>query len=604
MPGSWSERGSAAVDAGDLNLAKQCFSRAVRDECSNARHRFHLAVVLEGLGELAAAARELTQALRLDPTREEAARRLAALSRRPDFGTSEHAELNAVGLRHGLNHVRVDQKAIANVAISVLVTGRSLKSAFATGGTQGWLEAARRLCLERTSPILKDELFLEVLRTSTLSSPQLESLLTAIRRVLLLEVAPTRFGDHALVGFAVAMLQQCWINQFIWAVSEEEWQRLAHEKVPLDGLAKDDRVAGHCVLRHCLYAPLRRVLGDEAAPEALSGLEPRTLREVVVRRLVMERDERARGASMPLLGSIDGAISRRVAQFYEESPYPRWSSVIISRDHRATLARFLGAERAAFLERPFEVLIAGCGTGQQVVQAALHYGPNARILAVDLSAASLGYAARMAESFGVKNVEFAQADLETFASTEAQFAGRFKLIEAVGVLHHMAEPFAGWRALLGCLAPHGLMRIGLYSDIARRNLTALRNDRAYPGPGCDDQALRAFRQSLLVRQDEQARDARKYVDFWDARSFRDMLLHVCEHRLALAEIARFLEAERLVFRGFQLPKESQAMFWQRFAFETWPGSLENWARFEEEWPRLFENMYLFWCEKTYASARI
>jgi 2-polyprenyl-3-methyl-5-hydroxy-6-metoxy-1,4-benzoquinol methylase len=598
MPGSWSERGSAAVDAGDLNLAKQCFSRAVRDECSNARHRFHLAVVLEGLGELAAAARELTQALRLDPTREEAARRLAALSRRPDFGTSEHAELNAVGLRHGLNHVRVDQKAIANVAISVLVTGRSLKSAFATGGTQGWLEAARRLCLERTSPILKDELFLEVLRTSTLSSPQLESLLTAIRRVLLLEVAPTRFGDHALVGFAVAMLQQCWINQFIWAVSEEEWQRLAHEKVPLDGLAKDDRVAGHCVLRHCLYAPLRRVLGDEAAPEALSGLEPRTLREVVVRRLVMERDERARGASMPLLGSIDGAISRRVAQFYEESPYPRWSSVIISRDHRATLARFLGAERAAFLERPFEVLIAGCGTGQQVVQAALHYGPNARILAVDLSAASLGYAARMAESFGVKNVEFAQADLETFASTEAQFAGRFKLIEAVGVLHHMAEPFAGWRALLGCLAPHGLMRIGLYSDIARRNLTALRNDRAYPGPGCDDQALRAFRQSLLVRQDEQARDARKYVDFWDARSFRDMLLHVCEHRLALAEIARFLEAERLAFRGFQLPKESQAMFWQRFAFETWPGSLENWARFEEEWPRLFENMYLFWCEKT------
>ena len=597
MPGSWSERGSAAVNAGDLELAKQCFSRAVRDESSNARHRFHLALVLEGLGELGAAARELTQALRLDPKREEAVRRLAALSRRSDFGANDHAELNAVGLRHGLNHVRVDQKAIANVAIRVLVTGRSLKNAFATGEAQGWLEAARRLCLERTSPILKDELFLEVLRTSTLSSPQLENLLTAVRRVLLLEVAPTRFGDHALVGFALAMLQQCWINQFLWAVSEDEWQRLALEKVPLDGLAKDNLEAGHRVLRHCLYAPLRRVLGDEAAPEALSGLEPRALREVIVRRLVMERDERARAAGMPLLGNIDGAISRRVAQFYEESPYPRWSSVIISRDHRAMLARFLGEERAAFLERPFEVLIAGCGTGQQVVQAALHYGPNARILAVDLSAASLGYAARMAEGFGVKNVEFARANLETLAS-EAQFARRFQLIEAVGVLHHMAEPLTGWRALLGCLAPHGLMRIGLYSAIARRNLTALRNDPAYPGPGCDDQALRAFRQSLLVRQDEQALDARKFVDFWDARSFRDMLLHVCEHRLSLAEIARFLEEERLAFRGFQLPKQSQAMFWQRFAFETWPGSLENWARFEEEWPQLFENMYLFWCEKT------
>src|SRR5215467_1669774 len=597
MPGSWSERGSAAVDAGDLELAKQCFSRAVRDECSNARYRFHLAVVLEGLGELAAAARELSQALRLDPKREEAARRLAALFRRPDFGHTDHDELNAVGLRHGLNQVRVDQKAIANVAVRILVTGRSFKNAFATGQAQGWLEAARRLCLERTSPILKDELFLEVLRTSTLSNPELESLLTAVRRVLILEVAPTRFGDHALVGFAVAMLQQCWINQFVWAVSEDEWQRLAHAEVPLARLATDELEAGHCVLRHCLYAPLRRVLGDEAAPEALHRLEPRALREVIVRRLAMECDERARAAGMPLLGNIDGATSRRVGRFYEESPYPRWSTVIISRDHRATLARFLGEQRAAFLERPFEVLIAGCGTGQQVVQAALHYGPNARILAVDLSAASLGYAARMAEGFGVKNVEFARADLETLAS-EGQFARRFQLIEAVGVLHHMAEPLTGWRALLGCLAPHGLMRIGLYSAIARRNLTALRNDPAYPGPGCDDQALRAFRQSLLARQDEQARDARKYVDFWDARSFRDMVLHVCEHRLALAEIARFLEAERLAFRGFQLSKGSQAMFWQRFAFETWPGSLENWARFEKEWPQLFENMYLFWCEKT------
>jgi len=537
MPGSWSERGSAAVDAGDLGLAKQCFSRAVRDECSNARHRFHLAVVLEGLGELAAAARELTQALRLDPNREEAARRLAALFRRPDFGATDHDELNVVGLRHGLNHVRVDQKAIANVAVRVLVTGRSLKNAFATGQAQDWLEAARRLCLERTSPILKDELLLEVLRTSTLSSPELESLLTAIRRVLLLEMVPTRFCDHALVSFAVAMLQQCWINQFVWAVSEEEEAALARP-------TKEDLEAGHCILRHCLYAPLRRVLGDDAVPEACSRLEPRALREVVVHRLAMERNERERAARMPLLGDIDGATSRRVAQFYEESPYPRWSTVIISRDHRATLARFLGEERAAFLERPFEVLIAGCGTGQQVVQSALHYGPNARILALDLSAASLGYAARMAESFGVKNVEFARADLETLATAEARFAGRFQLIEAVGVLHHMAEPFAGWRALLRCLAPHGLMRIGLYSAIARRNL------------------------------------------------------HVCEHRLALAEIARFLEDERLTFRGFQLPKESQAMFWQRFALETWPGSLANWARFEEERPQLFENMYLFWCEKT------
>jgi SAM-dependent methyltransferase len=412
----------------------------------------------------------------------------------------------------------------------------------------------------------------------------------------LLELAPTRNADHALVDFAVAMLHQCWINQFVWPVSEAELHCLKEEQPQLDRLAKGDLEAGHRFLRHCLYTPLSRLLGHEAAPNILDCLVPRALREVVVRRLALERDERARSDRIPVLGDIEDATSRKVAQFYEESPYPRWSSVVVSRDHRAALVKFLGKERTAFLERPFKVLIAGCGTGQQVVQAALHYGPNARILAIDLSAASLGYAARMSHAFGVENVEFARADLEAIAASGVELAARFQVIEAVGVLHHMARPFAGWRALLKCLAPHGLMRIGLYSAIARRNLTALRSDPAYPGEGCDNAALSAFRQILLGRQDEQARDARKFVDFWDARSFRDMLFHVCEHRLELTQIARFLEEEGLAFRGFQLPKESQAMFWQRFPIETWPGALENWARLENERPQLFENMYLFWCE--------
>src|SRR5262249_9791926 len=158
--------------------------------------------------------------------REEAARRLAALFRRPDFGTADHEQLNTVGLRHGLHHVRVDQKAIANVSVRVLVTGRDLTEAVATGRSHGWLEAARRLCLNRSSATLKDELLFDVLRTSTLSNPELECLLTALRRVLLLELAPTRFADPGLVGFAVAMLQQCWINQFVWGVSEGESRRL------------------------------------------------------------------------------------------------------------------------------------------------------------------------------------------------------------------------------------------------------------------------------------------------------------------------------------------------------------------------------------------
>ena len=597
MNNPWSERGSAAVDAGDLQMAKQCFSRAVKSEASNASHRFHLAVVLEALGELAAAAQHLTHALRLDPKREEAARRLATLLRRPDFGASDHMQLNAIGLRHGLHHHRVDQKAIANAAFRYLVADPPLREAVAMGLSQGWLVAARALCLRRSGILLKDELFLDLLRTSLLSSPELELLLTAMRRVLLLELPPERLADRVLVGFAVALLQQCWTNQFVWFASEEEERRLAEEPIRPDKLARGDLEEGQRLLRHCLYQPIAKALGGQIDPDTTGGIRPHSLQEVVGRRLAVERDERDRAARISLLGVIAGETSRKVAQFYESSPYPPWSGVVVHRNYRATLSHFLGSDRAAFLEHPFEVLIAGCGTGQQVVQSALQYGENARILALDLSSASLGYASRMADAFGVKNVEFARADLEQIESFGSEFALRFQVIEAVGVLHHMADPFAGWRALQKCLAPGGFMRLGLYSAIARRNLTALRSDPAYPGPDCDDTALRAFRQIVLARQDEQGHDARKFVDFWDAGSFRDLLLHVNEHCLSLGEIARFLEDERLTFRGFQLAKESQAMFWQRYPLETWPGTLENWATFEEENPFLFENMYIFWCEK-------
>ncbi len=601
MASSWSERGSAAVDAGDLDTAKQLFLRAVKAEGGNAGHRLHLAIVLEALGELDAAAQQLTHALRLDPRRQDAARRLAALLRRTADGALDHVEFNAIGLRHGLSHDRVDRQAIANVAIRYLVARSPLREALATGRSRGWLEAARGLCLERSSPLLKDELLLKILCSSVLSNPELEMLLTAIRRILLLELPAKRFADRALVGFAVSLLQQCWSNDFVWFASEEEARRLAEESIRPDRLASGDREEGQRFLRHCLYQPVVETLGGRIDPETAAGIQPEALREAITQRLAREHDERDRAARVPLLGGIVDEMSRKVAQFYERSPYPRWSSVIVQRDHLAVLAHFLGRDRSAFLQRPFEALIAGCGTGQQAVQSALHYGQNARILALDLSAASLGYASRMADAFGVGNVDFARGDLEQIGSFGPQFASRFQMIEAVGVLHHMADPFAGWRALLKCLAPGGFMRLGLYSTIARRNLAALRAEPAYPGPGCDDAALRAFRWGLLTRPDEQARDARKFMDFWDTRSFRDMLLHVNEHTLSLDAIARFLRDEGLTFRGFQLAKESQAMFWRRYPLETWPGTLENWAAFEEENPFLFENMYLFWCEKSAAA---
>ena len=65
---------------------------------------------------------------------------------------------------------------------------------------------------------------------------------------------------------------------------------------------------------------------------------------------------------------------------------------------------------------------------------------------------------------------------------------RFDLIEAVGVLHHLADPYAGWRVLLSLLRPGGFMLLGLYSAPARRNLAGIARpaSRREYGTSADD----------------------------------------------------------------------------------------------------------------------
>ena len=204
------------------------------------------------------------------------------------------------------------------------------------------------------------------------------------------------------------------------------------------------------------------------------------------------------GALVQRLGTISDETSVRVAGMYDASPYPRWTSVLTHREgaYLKQLRSVFKPEELVFLRRPFEVLIAGCGTGRQAVSAAFDYGTNANVIALDIAIASLGYASRMASRMGAGSIRFLQGDIQQIETYEPSFVGRFPVIECVGVLHHMARPFDGWRALRECLAPGGLMLIGLYSASARRNLAVLQADPAFPGRGCDAQTLRRYRQHV------------------------------------------------------------------------------------------------------------
>jgi SAM-dependent methyltransferase len=258
------------------------------------------------------------------------------------------------------------------------------------------------------------------------------------------------------------------------------------------------------------------------------------------------------------------------------------------------LAAIFDDRELDFLQEPFEVLIAGCGTGRQAVSAALDYGSKARVTGLDITETSLGYASMMAERMGANNLSLVQGDIQSIGAFEPTFRQGFKVIECIGVLHHMARPFDGWRALKECLAPGGIMLIGLYSGLARRNLATLKGDPSYPGADCNDAALRDYRQRLqMLPEGTLGTELFKSLDFYSASGFRDYVLHVSEQSTTLPEIADFLRENGLRFRGFfDVPF---SVLQRSYPNEVWPGSLDRWAACEADQPSLFSSMYQFWC---------
>ena len=59
-----------------------------------------------------------------------------------------------------------------------------------------------------------------------------------------------------------------------------------------------------------------------------------------------------------------------------------------------------------------------------------------------------------------------------------------------GVLHHMDNPIVGWKTLVDLLRPGGLMKIGLYSELARSHIIKIRGEVVSQGLGTSEPEIR------------------------------------------------------------------------------------------------------------------
>lgn len=122
------------------------------------------------------------------------------------------------------------------------------------------------------------------------------------------------------------------------------------------------------------------------------------------------------------------------------------------RDQARTLVELLHGDTA--YPAGSSVLEAGCGVGAQTVTLA-GMSPGARITSVDISAVSVGEAARRAAVAGVTNVIFRQADIFDLPFPQASFDHVFVCF----VLEHLSDPVKALRALGQMLKPGGTITV-------------------------------------------------------------------------------------------------------------------------------------------------
>jgi 2-polyprenyl-3-methyl-5-hydroxy-6-metoxy-1,4-benzoquinol methylase len=422
----------------------------------------------------------------------------------------------------------------------------------------------------------------------------LERVLTATRRIVL-DLA-TSGAACAIPGeqlaFCCALARQCFVNEYVFACSEAEEEKARGLRDALTAaLESGAPVPPHWPVTVAAYEPLHGV----PAVDALLGRSwPPQLAGLFTQQIVEPREEMRCRGEIPRLTSVENEVSRQVQQQYEENPYPRWVEVgrilqpTTLQSWLPTLAPGAGPEE----DTAGDILVAGCGTGQQAIETAQMF-PDARVLAVDLSLSSLAYARRKTHALGLGNIDYAQADILRLDSI-----GRtFDLIESTGVLHHLADPLAGLRVLVKLLRPRGLMHLGFYSESGRQPMVAARRFIAQRGYRATPADIRRCRQELMAGKPANLPDLAELGDFFSTSSCRDLLFHVAERRMTLPEIEAFLAAEGLALVGFQLEAHVAARYRRTFPGDPTMTNLANWHAFELEHPYTFAGMYLFWVRR-------
>ena len=439
-----------------------------------------------------------------------------------------------------------------------------------------------------------DKLIIKALKKITFKDMKLEKILTNIRKYFCDWIAENKKEiSYSQLEFVIALGEQCFMNEYVYSLTEEENKCI--NKI-LRKCKNNELNETYISILSC-YFPLYKLLDQIPFLKSFNSSN-KNLKELIKLQVSEPLKEIELSQGIKKLGFINDSISQKVKSQYEQNPYPRWRYGNSSYENKFSITQVINNEikpnliNLNFDDRQLKVLIAGCGTGNQILQSQKYQ--NAQVTAIDLSLSSLSYAQRKINELRISNVQLIQMDILQISLLNQ----KFDIIECGGVLHHMDDPSKGLRALLDVLKNNSFLKLGLYSELARQDIIEANEYIKTKNLQPNNDDIKSFRDDVFSGKIEQISNLRNLGNFYTISECRDLCFHAKEHRFTIHKLQETLKSNKLKFLGFLLPQTIKSLYHSYFPTDKEQTNLQNWAKFEDKNPNTFRSMYQFWVCKT------
>ena len=237
-----------------------------------------------------------------------------------------------------------------------------------------------------------------------------------------------------------------------------------------------------------------------------------------------------------------------VRDFYERYPYPRPVESLdkyqrIWQDSHRRRADYHLFWPAKTYREDQSILIAGCGTSQAAKHATRW--PAAQVTGIDFSATSVRSTEKLKQKYKLNNLQVHQLPIEQVNDLGMSF----DQIVCTGVLHHLADPDAGLKALRDVLKPDGVIHLMVYAPYGRTGIYMLQEFARRIGIQADDKNIRDLVVALKALPPGHPLEnlLREAPDFQHEAALADALLHPQDRAYSVTQLFEFIERAGLKF---------------------------------------------------------